>query len=69
MDRSHLFLPAFPPWKVEELACVRDYLDERWADLFKEIESDVSRDSPRFAKDFRKRPDTPPGLLGCNITR
>lgn len=34
------FLRAFPPWEVQEMACVAQYLNRRWASIFREV-SDI----------------------------
>ena len=40
VDQSHDFLSQFPPWQVEELACIRDYIHDRLRDVFDRLEDD-----------------------------
>ena len=42
-DRSYLFLRSYQPWEVEEIACVRDYLMNRYERLFKVQEDKLVR--------------------------
>jgi hypothetical protein len=39
------FLPAFPPWEVQEIACVWRFLDKRWSKILREI-SDIYFSAP-----------------------
>jgi hypothetical protein len=47
-DESHVwpkesherFLPSFPPWEVQEIACIWAYLPRRWGVIFREV-SDI----------------------------
>lgn len=43
MDMCHLFLNQFPPWEVEEIACIRDYIIGRYAQLFAKHEHELPR--------------------------
>lgn len=47
MDMCHLFLNQFPPWEVEEIACVRDYIIGRYAQLFAKHEDELVQHSPQ----------------------
>ncbi len=40
-DKSALFLALFNAWQVEEIACVRDYIMDRYDELFVECELDI----------------------------
>jgi len=40
LEQAHIFLAEFPPWEVEELACIRDYILLRLADVFDQVEED-----------------------------
>ena len=42
-DKSLLFLALFNVWEVEELACVRDYITRRYAELCKECKSESQK--------------------------
>lgn len=46
MDMCHLFLDQFPPWEVEEVACVRDYIIGRYTQLFAKYEHELVRQRP-----------------------
>lgn len=62
MDMCHLFLNQFPPWEVEEIACIRDYIIGRYAQLFATYEHELVRLSPQG-------PPPPKTLLGtkCHL--
>lgn len=49
MDMCHLFLNQFPPWEVEEIACIRDYIIGRYAHLFAKHERELMQHSPQGA--------------------
>ena len=49
MAMCHLFLNQFPVWEVEEIACVRDYIIDRYAHLFAKYEHVLVQQSPRGA--------------------
>lgn len=49
MDMCHLFLNQFPPWEVEEIACIRDYMIGRYAQLFAKHEHRLVQNSPQGA--------------------
>ena len=42
-EQSDLFLALFPPWEIEELACVHHYLVKVLEDVFDEVEDDFVR--------------------------
>lgn len=46
LDMCHLFLNQFPPWEVEEIACVRDYIIGRYTQLFAKYEHELVRQRP-----------------------
>jgi hypothetical protein len=39
-DPTMRFLPSFPPWEVQEIACIWHYLNSRWASILREV-SDI----------------------------
>lgn len=43
LDKSFLFLALFNVWEVEELACVRDYITRRYAELCEECKSELQK--------------------------
>ena len=45
-DMCHLFLNQFPPWEVEEIACVRDYIVGRYTKLFRKHEHELGQCCP-----------------------
>ena len=47
MDMCHLFLNQFPPWEVEEIACVRDYIIDRYRQLFAKYADELARPRPQ----------------------
>ena len=47
MDMCHLFLNHFPPWEVEEIACVRDYIIDRYKQLFAKYADELARPRPQ----------------------
>ena len=49
MDMCHLFLNQFPPWEVEEIACIRDYMIGRYAQLFAKHEHKLVQIIPQGA--------------------
>jgi hypothetical protein len=50
MDKSFDFLHIFKVWEVEELACVRDYINRRHTEFLQESSSELSILRPK--KDF-----------------
>ncbi|KAI9875610.1 MAG: hypothetical protein M1830_008208 [Pleopsidium flavum] len=38
LEQAHTFLAEFPPWQIEELACIRDYISRRLAEAFDQAE-------------------------------
>ncbi|KAI9753605.1 MAG: hypothetical protein M4579_005069 [Chaenotheca gracillima] len=42
-DRADWFLSIFPPWEVEEIACVRDYIFNLYKEGYREIAEDLMR--------------------------
>ena len=46
MDMCHLFLNQFPPWEIEEIACVRDYIIDRYNQLFAKYADELARPRP-----------------------
>ncbi|KAL9069540.1 MAG: hypothetical protein Q9161_005458 [Pseudevernia consocians] len=49
MEMCHLFLNQFPPWEVEEIACIRDYIIDRYAGLFAKHERELMQHLPEGA--------------------
>lgn len=49
MDMCHHFLNQFPPWEVEEIACIRDYIIGRHAQLFAKHEHELVQHPPEGA--------------------
>jgi hypothetical protein len=45
-DQSWLFLSIFEPWVVEEIACVCDYISNRYSELLRESYSELSKIRP-----------------------
>jgi hypothetical protein len=35
------FLPTFPPWEIQEIACIWQYMGRRWASILREVASVV----------------------------
>lgn len=54
-DRSWLFLALFKAWEIEEIACVRDYIINRYDELYKVYKSEV-----RKSMGGKSRNDTAP---------
>lgn len=65
MDMCHLFLNHFPPWEVEEIACVRDYIIGRYAQFFAKHERAITQRSPEGAPEDSSGDDL---LYEGNIT-
>jgi hypothetical protein len=61
VEKSHKFLSIFPAWRVEEIGCIYDYMISKYTSLFKDIEADLSKTSPRFADEVQREPVTPCG--------
>jgi len=45
-DIVAIFLFLFPPWEVEQLACVCDYAEERYRDIFASLEAEITGKLP-----------------------
>ncbi|KAF6236490.1 hypothetical protein HO173_005271 [Letharia columbiana] len=59
MDMCHLFLNQFPPWEVEEIACIRDYITGRYAQLFAKHEHELVQHLPEGAPEDSSGDDMP----------
>lgn len=59
MDMCHLFLNQFPPWEVEEIACVRDYIMDRYAQLFAKHMNELAQPAPEWAYEDSSGEDHP----------
>ena len=46
MDKCHLFLDNFPAWEREEIACIRDYIIDRYAQLLARYKNELLQQSP-----------------------
>lgn len=67
MDMCHLFLHQFPPWEVEEIACVRDYIIGRYTQLFAKYEHELVRQRPEKDPQDSSGDETP--FLGKTVGR
>jgi hypothetical protein len=50
----HNFLPRFPPWEVQEIACIWKYLEKRWGLLLREVSYVVSSRRVNISGEFRR---------------
>lgn len=55
MDKSHLFLSIFNPWEVEEIACIRDYIMERYESMFSQCLDSILEFRPSREAALRSR--------------
>jgi hypothetical protein len=62
------FLPSFPPWEVQEIACVWHYLNQRWASILREI-SDIFFPAPIGSEDMQNDSDMEDVFDYCRFTR
>ena len=46
MDKCHLFLDNFSAWEREEIACIRDYIINRYAQLLARYKMELLQQSP-----------------------
>lgn len=61
VDKSSLFLSLFPPWEVEEIACIRDFIHRRYARLFAYHERELALSSA--VEDDSSDSDRPPIVI------
>ncbi|KAM0794652.1 hypothetical protein BDR22DRAFT_676593 [Usnea florida] len=59
MDKCHLFLDIFPAWEKEEIACIREYVIDRYAQLLARYKNEVVQQSPEGAPGDSSEEDTP----------
>ena len=61
-EESFLFLALFKAWEVEELACVRDYITRRYAELYEEckLERQAELESHHDTSPWEYSPILPP---------
>ena len=55
----HLFLHQFPPWELEEIACVRDYIIDRYAHMFARHEHELVQQSQQRTLEDSSEDDMP----------
>ena len=59
MDKCHLFLENFPVWEREEIACIRDYIIDRYAQFIARHKNELLRQSSQGAPEDSPEEDTP----------
>ena len=65
----YLFLHQFPPWEVEEIACVRDYIIDRYAHMFAKHEHELVQQSQQRAPEDSSGDDMPfDGNTACHVS-
>ena len=59
MDKCHLFLDNFPTWEREEIACIRDYIIDRYAQLLVRYKDELVQQPSKGAPGDISDEDTP----------
>ena len=59
MDKCHLFLDNFPAWEREEIACIRDYIIDRYAQLLARYNNELVQQSSEGSPGDSSEEDTP----------
>ena len=59
MDKCHLFLDNFPAWEREEIACIRDYIIDRYAQFLARYKNELAQQSSEGDPDDSPEEDTP----------